>query len=93
MEPELFRDEALSTVEGWTYVLKSYGHVWFAIDGVRYFVFPMGPHAYGLCLAEDEATGNRPRWQFKSEYEFLNAPMYDGRSIKDRLADILSYEP
>lgn len=93
IENELFRDEVLRTVDGWVYVLKSYGHIWFSLDGVRYFVFPIGPHAYGLCLAEDEESGNHPRWRFASEQEFLNAPLFNGRSITDRLAEVMAYEP
>ena len=78
MNGELFRDMALTTCDGWRHVLKSYGHVWFSLDGVRYFVFPEGPHSYGLCLAEDETSGNHPRRHFSSENEFLEAPLFGG---------------
>lgn len=93
MQNELFKDEMLTTIAGWNYVLKSYGHAGFSLDGMRYFVFPMGPHAYGMCLAEDMETGNHPRWQFSSEQEFLSAPLFNGRSIGDRLDEVMAYEP
>ncbi|MBQ7251999.1 MAG: hypothetical protein IJS32_05290 [Kiritimatiellae bacterium] len=90
---ELFRDESLSTGEGWKYVLETFGHVWFVLDGQRYFVFPEGPHRYGLCLGEDERTGNFPRWEFDSEEAFLNAKLFGGRCILERLGEVLVYDP
>lgn len=45
---DLFRDKSLQTGEDWKYVFETFGHVWFALDGQRYFVFPEGPHRYGL---------------------------------------------
>ena len=91
-EPELFKDDSLSTERGWKAVLASYGHIGFYLAGRSYFVFPTGPHAYGMCYYEDSETGNYPRWSFSSEEELLSAPMFEGRAIRDCLSEILYFE-
>lgn len=92
-KPELYKTEDLRTYAEWFSFLEDYGHVWFNIDGEYYFLFPEGPHKYGLCLGEDEKSGNSPRWVFDSEDEFLSAPMFDGKTIIERSGDILSWDP
>ena len=91
-EPELFKPSRLQTKEGWLELLEEFGHVWFALDGVRWFVFPEGPHKYGLCRWEGPDAPNFPQWEFESEDAFLNAKLFDGRSILERLGDVLCFE-
>lgn len=91
-QPRLYRASNLQTASDWQEALREYGHIWFSLDGVFYFVFPEGPHKYGMCLREDEATGNFPRWKFDSEDAFLNAKLFDGRSILERLSEVMCYE-
>ena len=91
-QPRLYKPSRLQTKEGWIELLEDYGHVWFTLDGVFYFVFPEGPHKYGMCLREDETTGNFPRWRFDSEAAFLNAKLFNGRSILERLSEVMCYE-
>ncbi len=91
-EPELFKPSRLQTKEGWLELLEEFGHVWFALDGVRWFVFPEGPHKYGLCRWEGPDAPNFPQWEFESEDAFLNAKLFDGRSILERLDDVLCFE-
>lgn len=90
--PELFKVNDLNTYAEWFSLMEEYGHICFYIDGQYYFLFPEGPHKYGLCLGEDEKSGNRPRWEFNSEDEFLNAPMFGGKSILDRLDDVWAWD-
>ena len=91
-EPELFKPSRLQTKEGWLELLEEFGHVWFALDGVRWFVFLEGPHKYGLCRWEGPDAPNIPQWEFESEDAFLNAKLFDGRSILERLGDVLCFE-
>ena len=91
-EPELFKPSRLQTKEGWLELLEEFGHVWFALDGMRWFVFPEGPHKYGLCRWEGPDAPNFPQWEFESEDAFLNAKLFDGRSILERLDDVLCFE-
>lgn len=91
-EPELFKPSRLQTKEVWLELLEEFGHVWFALDGVRWFVFPEGPHKYGLCRWEGPDAPNFPQWEFESEDAFLNAKLFDGRSILERLGDVLCFE-
>ena len=91
--PEVFKTTDLETEHGWRCLMEDYGHIWFHIDSRYYFLFPEGTHRYGLCFYEDEATGNFPRWQFKSETEFLNAKLFNGKSVLERLGEFMSYEP
>ena len=89
-EPKLYKASDLDTYAQWYSLMEEYGHICFYLDGQYYFLFPEGPHKYGLCLGEDEATGNFPRWEFGSEDEFLHAPMFGGKCILDRLDEVLS---
>lgn len=91
-QPRLYRASNLQTESDWREALLEYGHIWFTLDGIFYFVFPEGPHKYGMCLREDEATGNFPRWEFESEDEFLNAKLFNGKCILERLDDVMCYE-
>lgn len=91
-ESDLFRDDSLKTESDWKCVLESFGHVWFALDGVRWFVFPEGPHKYGLCHWRGPDAPNFPEHEFDSEDAFLNAKLYDGRSILERLSEVMCYE-
>ncbi len=89
----LFRDESLKTESDWKYVLETFGHIWFSLDGIRWFVFPEGPHKYGFCRWEGPEGRNVPEQEFNSEEEFLNAKLFGGRSILDRLDEVLCYDP
>lgn len=92
-KPELFKVDDLNTYRQWFTLMEDFGHIWFHVDGTYYFLFPLGPHKYGLCLGEDEAEGNPPHWVFNSEDEFLRAPMFGGKAIVDRVDDVMSWEP
>lgn len=92
-KPELFKVDDLNTYRQWYTLMEDFGHVWFHVDGMYYFLFPLGPHKYGLCLGEDETDGNPPRWTFDSEDAFLQSPMFGGKTILDRAADVMSWEP
>ena len=91
--PELYKCNDLKTYGQWFSLMEEYGHIWFHIDGTYYFLFPEGLHKYGLCLGEDEKTGNLPRWEFNSEDEFINAPIFGGRTVLERADEILSWNP
>lgn len=90
--PELYKDEALSTERGWRSVLVSYGHVGFVLGGKYYFVFPLGPHEYGMCYYEDAETGNNPRWRFPSEDALLSTQMFEGKSLKESLSEVMHFD-
>ena len=92
MELPPFVDPVLQTYEGFKEDLVQQGHVRFVIDGARYFIFPEGPHKYGLCFWSDMSTGGFPRWEFESEDEVLNAKLFNGRSIAERLTEILVFD-
>lgn len=91
--PELFKTSDLETERGWRWLMEDFGHIWFALDETYYFLFPEGKHRYGLCLYADRETGNFPRQVFHSEDEFLNAKLFNGKSVLERLGDFWSYEP
>ena len=91
-KPELYKVNDLKTYDQWFSLMEGYGHIWFHVDGAYYFLFPLGPHKYGLCLGEDEASGNIPRWTFDSEDEFIKAPMFGGKTVLERADDILSWD-
>lgn len=92
-KPELYKANDLMTYRQWITLMEEFGHIWFYLDGSYYFLFPLGDHRYGMCLGEDEATGNLPRWKFDSEEEFIHVPMFGGKSILERAADVLSWDP
>ena len=92
-KPELFKVNDLKTYSQWFTSMEDYGHIWFYLDDTYYFLFPLGAHKYGLCLGEDEANGNLPRWTFNSEDEFIISPMFGGRTVLERSDDIMSWEP
>ena len=89
---EFYKSTRLQTKEGWLELLEDYGHIWFAMDGVRWFIFPEGPHKYGLCAWEGPDAPNFPQWEFESEGELLNAKLFNGRSILERLGEVLCYD-
>lgn len=92
-KPVLYKVNDLNTYEQWFSMMEGYGHIWFYIDGVYYFLFPEGAHKYGLCLGEDEANGNKPRWHFNSEDEFIKMPMFGEKTILERADDVMSWDP
>ena len=92
-KPELYRVNDLNTYRQWYSLMEEYGHIWFYVDDTYYFLFPEGPHKYGLCLGEDERNGKLPRWEVNSEDEFINAPMFGGKNVLERSKDILSWDP
>ena len=92
-KPALYKVTDLNTYRQWFTLMEDYGHIWFYVDGNYYFLFPEGPHKYGLCLGEDEATGNFLRWEFNSEDEFIKARIFGGKNVLERADDILSWDP
>lgn len=90
--PDLFRDPSLQTEEDWRYVLETFGHSWFSLDGEYWFVFPAGPHKYGLCHWVGPDGQNFPEFEFDSEDAFLTAKLFGGKSILERLGDVLCYD-
>lgn len=67
-------------------------HVWFALDGIRWFIFPEGP-MNTVCRWEGPEGLNVPEREFNSEEEFLNAKLFRGRSILERLEEAMCYDP
>ncbi len=47
--PKLFKAADLETERGWRWLMEDFGHVWFAIDGIYYFLFPLDAHRYCPC--------------------------------------------
>ena len=92
MDRPLFVDPVLQTYEGFKEDLVQQGHVRFVLDGTKYFIFPEGPHKYGVCYWSDMSTGGFPRWEFESEDELLNARLFNDRSIAERLDEILAFD-
>ena len=94
IKPELVPYDDYRTETGWRWLLDDDAHAWFYVAGRYYFLFPeMSPFRFGLCYGEDSITGNFPRWKFKSIDEFLNEPMFEGKSILEHLPDILGWDP
>ena len=87
-----WRDPELATEDGWRQVLSEDGHVPFVLDGVEYFIFPIGEHSYGMDLWSEAGKKTKPRWQFSSEDEVLSRRLFAGKSIAERLDDILAFE-
>ena len=87
-----WRDPELATEDGWRQVLSEDGHVPFVLDGVEYFIFPIGEHSYGMDLWSEAGKNPNPRWQFNSEDEVLSRRLFAGKSIAERLDDILAFE-
>ena len=85
-------DPVLQTNSGFNDELVQQGHVRFVLDGTKYFIFPEGPHKYGLCYWSDMSSGGFPRWEFESEEELMNAKLFNGHSIAQRLGEILTYD-
>jgi len=88
-----WRDPAMNTERVWRETLMLDGHIPFVLDGIEYFIVPIGKHAYGLNTWEEyKSNGGWEKWSFKSEDELLNAKLFNGRSILERLDDILLHE-
>ncbi|MBR4612833.1 MAG: hypothetical protein IKO40_08965 [Kiritimatiellae bacterium] len=87
--PRLKCDPVMRTVEGWKYDLINEGHVCFSLDGERYFIYTNAPHTYVL----NTLLGNRFNlggdMVFHSEDELLDAKIFQGRSIRERLDEVL----
>jgi len=86
-----FKDEALCTCDGFREELVYQGHVRFALDGIRYFAFPQGAHSYGVCLWSDMTTGGHARWSFDSEDALMQAKLFGGKSLTERISEIETY--
>ena len=92
-ETPLRCDPVLRTIDGWMHDLTHDGHICFSLDGNRYFIFPNGPHEYGFCTWKEAFEGEGyPTHVFHSEDEVLGAKLFDGRSIRERLDEILVYD-
>ena len=88
-----WRNEGMTTESVWRQSLVEDGHIPFVLDGIEYFIMPLGPHAYGLNTWEEyKANGGWEKWSFKSEDALLNAKLFNGRSILERLDEILLHE-
>lgn len=87
--PRLKCDPFMRTVEGWKHDLVKEGHVCFSLDGERYFIYTNAPHTYVLntLLANQRNLGGDK--VFHSEDELLDAKIFRGRSIRERLDEIL----
>ena len=86
-------DPVLQTERGWLYDLSNDEHICFSLDGERYFLFPLGDRKYGFntwrALSEN---GGYPSHTFDTFDEVLDAKLFNGRSIRERLDEILVYD-
>lgn len=88
-----WRDPMMNREDVWRQALAEEGHVAFVLDDIEYFIVPLGPHAYGLnTWAEYKANGGYAKWKFSSEDELLKARLFKGKSILERLDEILLHE-
>ena len=86
-------DPVLRTERGWLDDLANDEHICFSLDGERYFLFPLGYHKYGFCTWKEASEGGGyPTHVFHSEDEVLDAKLFNGRSIRERLGEILVYD-
>lgn len=86
-------DPVLRTECGWRDDLSSGEHVCFSLDDERYFLFPLGDQKYGFNtwhgLLE---TNGYPSHVFNTIDDVLNAKLFKGRSILERLDEILVFD-
>lgn len=87
-----WRDPELSSEDGWRQVLVEDGHVPLVLDGIEYFIYPLGEHRYGMDHWSEAGKNIHPRWTFDSEEEVLSKRLFDGKSIAERLDDIFAFE-
>ena len=87
-----WRDPELTSEDGWRQVLVEDGHVPFVLDGIEYFIYPLGEHRYGMDLWHEAGKNVQPRWTFDSEDDVLSRRLFAGKSIVERLNDILAFE-
>lgn len=85
-------DPVMRTESGWKEDLAAQGHVPFVLDNTEYFVFPLGEHKYGLNTWREMKNGGFPKWKFDSEEDLLNAKIFNGHSIRERLKEIKVFE-
>ena len=85
-----WRNPMMNREDVWRQALVEEGHIAFVLDDIEYFIVPLGPHAYGLnTWAEYKANKGYSKWEFSSEDELLKAKLFDGKSILERLGDVL----
>ena len=89
-KPALFKVNDLKTYNDWFTLMEGYGHIAFYIDGKYYWLYPEGPHKYGLCYGDDDPYV--ARCTFNSEDEFIYAPMFSGKCVLERADDIWAWE-
>ena len=91
-ETRLKCDPVMRTEEGWKYDLANEGHICFSLDGERYFVYSIGLHTYVLNTLRRNRQNAEGNVVFHSEEELLDAKLFGGRSIRERLGEILVYD-
>lgn len=85
-------DPIMRTEEGWKYDLVNEGHICFSLDGERYFVYSNGRHKYVLNTLRRNQQNAGGDIAFNSEDELLDARLFGGRSIRERLGEILVFD-
>ncbi len=87
-----WRDPELTTEDGWRQVLVEDGHIPFVLDDTEYFIFPLGSHRYGMDYWCEAGKNLNPRWLFDSEDDVLSRRIFAGKSIAERLDEVLAFE-
>lgn len=86
-------DPVLRTERGWRDDLSSGEHICFSLDGERYFLFPLDDRKYGFNTWQGLLeTGGYPSHVFNTSDDVLNAKLFKGKSILERLGEILVFD-
>jgi hypothetical protein len=85
-------DPVMRTEAGWKYDLVNEGHVCFSLDDERYFIYACGPHRYVFNTWRNNRLNAGGDVVFESEDAVLDAKLFNGRSIRERLDEILVFD-
>ena len=85
-------DPVMRTESGWKYDLVNEGHVCFSLDGERYFIYACAPHKYVLNTWRNNRLNAGGDIVLDSEDAVLDAKLFNGKSIRERLGEILVYD-
>ncbi|MBR4614340.1 MAG: hypothetical protein IKO55_01925 [Kiritimatiellae bacterium] len=89
-KPPVFKDEWLTTKQGWLEFLEDWGwHAYFSVDGEYYKLWPGGYHRYWVSPFDEEGM-DRDVWpiHFESPDAVLNARIFDGFSLLDKIETV-----
>ena len=88
--PPVFKDEWLTTKQGWLDFLEDWGwHAYFSVDGEYYKLEPGGYHRYWVSPFDEEGM-DRDVWpiHFESPDAVLNARIFDGFSLLEKIETV-----